>query len=317
MTQPSKILITGASGFIGQALLKRLTRDHLTVRCILRQQNQNFNHIEHILMPSMSESNDWRRALEGCDIVIHLAARVHVMHEDSKDPLSEFRKTNVVLTTNLARQAAALGVKRFIFLSSVKVNGEGTRHNVFNESQAANPQDPYAISKWEAEEALRHLSKKTDMEVVIIRPPLVYGPGVKANFLKMMRYLQRGVPLPLGNIQNKRSLVGLNNLVDFIVTCVSHPKAANQTFLISDDDDISTSNLLRLISKVMDKRPRLIPIPSKLLFWLFSMIGRGDFAERLLGSLEVDISKAKKLLSWSPPTTMEDELKETVRAMKA
>jgi nucleoside-diphosphate-sugar epimerase len=207
--------------------------------------------------------------------------------------------------------------KRFIFLSSVKVNGEKTLDKAFNESQPVNPQDAYAISKWEAEEALRNLSKNTDMEVVIIRPPLVYGPGVKANFLMMMRFLQRGVPLPLGSIQNKRSLVGLNNLVDFIVTCVTHPKAANQTFLISDGDDISTSDLLRLICKVMDKRARLIPIPSQLLFGLFSLIGRRDFADRLLGSLEVDISKAKKLLSWSPPTTMEDELKETVRAMNA
>jgi nucleoside-diphosphate-sugar epimerase len=317
MIRPNKILITGVSGFVGKVLLKRLTQDHLAVRSVLRQQNQNFNQIEHLLMPSMSESSDWRNALEGCDVVIHLAARVHVMDEDSEDPLSEFRKTNVALTTNFARQAAALGVKRFIFLSSVKVNGEVSKGKKFNESQDANPQDAYAISKWEAEEALRNLSKKTDMEVVIIRPPLVYGPGVKANFLKMMRYLQRGVPLPLGSIQNKRSLVGLNNLVDFIVTCITHPKAANQTFLISDNHDISTSDLLRLISKVMDKRARLIPIPSKLLFWLFSMIGRGDFAERLLGSLEVDISKAKKLLSWSPPATMEDELKETVRAMNA
>jgi len=316
MIRPNKILITGSNGFVGQVLLKRLMRDQFSVRCILRQQNKSFNHIERILMPSMSKSSDWSEALKDCDVVIHLAARVHVMHEDSKDPLSEFRKTNVALTTNLAIQSADLGVKRFIFLSSVKVNGESTVDKPFTESQTPNPEDAYAISKWEAEEALRNVAKDTGMEVVIIRPPLIYGRGVKANFLMMMRYLLKGVPLPLGATYNKRSLVYIDNLVDFIVSCVIHPKAANQTFFVSDDHDVSTTELLRLMSKAIGKKRILIPVPEKLLTFLLVIVGRRNIAERLLGSLEVDISKAKNLLGWRPPVTMEEGLKATMTSIR-
>lgn len=251
-------------------------------------------------------------ALRDIDVVIHLLARVHVMHDKVADPLLEFRNINVNATIVLAKTAAKLGIKRFIFLSSVKVNGESTSHKPFNESDLPNPQDAYALSKWEAEKALRKISKDTGMEVVIIRSPLVYGPNVKANFLKMMQYIKRGIPLPLGAIQNKRSLIGIDNLVDFILTTISHPKAANQTFLISDDEDISTTDLLRRIGKHMGKPARLIPLHPKILFFLFSILGRQDFGDRLLGSLEVDITKAKKLLAWSPPKTLDEGLRAAV-----
>jgi nucleoside-diphosphate-sugar epimerase len=259
-----------------------------------------------------SSNTNWADALRDIDVVIHLLARVHVMDDKVTDPLLEFRNINVNATIALANAAAKQGIKRFVFLSSVKVNGESTLHKPFSEFDVPHPQDAYAISKWEAEEALRKISKDTGMEVVIIRSPLVYGPNVKANFLKMMQYIKRGIPLPLGAIQNKRSLIGIDNLVDFIATTISHPKAANQTFLISDDEDISTTDLLRRIGKYIGKPARLIPLHPKILSFLFNILGRQDFGDRLLGSLEVDITKAKKLLAWSPPKTLDEGLRATI-----
>ncbi len=250
--------------------------------------------------------------MAGVEVVIHAAARVHVMHDESSDPLAEFRKVNVDGTLNLARQAAEAGVGRFIFISSIKVNGEGTPVGVpyVADGQAA-PADPYGISKMEAEQGLRALAAETGMEVVIIRPTLVYGPGVKANFLNMMRWLHKGVPLPFGAIYNQRSLVALDNLVDLIVTCIDHPTAANQTFLVSDGEDLSTTELLRRMGVALGKPARLLPVPSRLLEAGAAMLGKQALAQRLCGSLQVDISKTRELLNWSPPVSVDEALRKT------
>jgi nucleoside-diphosphate-sugar epimerase len=310
----SNLLITGANGFVGRALISKLVieTNHL-VRASVRKKIIQFpSQIEVVENMDASSNTNWTNALRDIDVVIHLLARVHVMDDKVADPLLEFRNINVNATIALANAAAKQGIKRFVFLSSVKVNGESTLHKPFSEFDVPHPQNAYAISKWEAEEALRKISKDTGMEVVIIRSPLVYGPNVKANFLKMMQYIKRGIPLPLGAIQNKRSLIGIDNLVDFIATIISHPKAANQTFLISDDEDISTTDLLRRIGKYIGKPARLIPLHPKILSFLFNILGRQDFGGRLLGSFEVDITKAKKLLAWFPPKTLDEGLRATV-----
>lgn len=310
----SNLLITGANGFVGRALISKLALEtNHFVRASVRKKIIQFpSQIEVLENMDASSNTNWTDALRDIDVVIHLLARVHVMDDKVADPLLEFRNINVNATIALANAAAKLGIKRFIFLSSVKVNGESTFHKPFSESDLPHPQDAYAISKWEAEEALRKISKDTGMEIVIIRSPLVYGPNVKANFLKMMQYIKRGIPLPLGAIQNKRSLIGVDNLVDFIATIISHPNAANQTFLISDDEDISTTDLLRRIGKYIGRPARLIPLHPKILSFLFNILGRQDFGDRLLGSLEIDITKAKKLLAWSPPKTLDEGLRATI-----
>ena len=310
----SNLLITGANGFVGRALISKLALEtNHFVRASVRKKIIQFpSQIEVVENMDASSNTNWTDALRDIDVVVHLFARVHVMDDKVADPLLEFRNINVNAPIALANAAAKQGIKRFVFLSSVKVNGESTFHKPFSESDLPHPQDAYAISKWEAEEALRKISKDTGMEVVIIRSPLVYGPNVKANFLKMMQYIKRGIPLPLGAIQNKRSLIGVDNLVDFIATIISHPNAANQTFLISDDEDISTTDLLRRIGKYIGRPARLIPLHPKILSFLFNILGRQDFGDRLLGSLEVDITKAKKLLAWSPPKTLDEGLRATV-----
>lgn len=236
------------------------------------------------------------------------------MRDEATDPLSEFRKVNVDATLNLAAQAANAGVRRFVFVSSVKVNGESTLSGkAFTAQQAPVPSDPYGISKWEAEQKLRFLASKTGMEVVIIRPVLVYGPGVKANFLNMMKWLYKGVPLPLGAIHNKRSLVALDNLVDLIVTCIDHPRAANQTFLVSDGEDLSTTELLQRMSKALGKRPRLLPVPAWMLETAAKVVGRQSIAQRLCGSLQVDISYTRERLGWTPPVSVDTALRKTAQ----
>ncbi|SDY00901.1 Nucleoside-diphosphate-sugar epimerase [Pseudomonas kuykendallii] len=255
---------------------------------------------------------DWRGALERIDAVVHCAARVHVMRDTSSDPLAEFRQVNVNGTLNLAEQAARAGVRRFIFISSVKVNGEGTESGkpYLADSPPA-PLDPYGISKMEAEQGLRALASETGMEVVIIRPVLVYGPGVKANFRSMMSWLSKGVPLPLGAIHNSRSLVALDNLVDLIVTCIDHPNAANQTFLVSDAEDLSTTELLQRMGRALGKPARLLPVPAPLLRAGATLLGKGAVAQRLCGSLQVDISKTRELLGWTPPVSVHEALRRT------
>ena len=235
------------------------------------------------------------------------------MHDTDGDPLAAYRVVNTEGTINLARQAAAAGVRRFVFISSVKVNGEETSPGQpFTEEDEPAPLDPYGISKLEAEQGLRDLATATGMEVVIIRPPLVYGPGVKANFLTMMRWLNKGVPLPFGALDNRRSLVALDNLVDFIITCIDHPAAAKQTFLVADGEDLSTTELLRRVGRAMGKPVRLIPVPMGLLQAGARLLGKQEMARRLCGSLQVDITKARTLLGWKPPVAVDEGLRRAV-----
>jgi len=248
--------------------------------------------------------------LGGIDVLVHCAARVHVMHENTSDPLSEFRRVNVAGTLALARQAATAGVRRFIFLSSVKVNGEETvLSHSYRADDVPSPQDPYGISKLEAEQGLMKVAADTGMEVVIIRPPLVYGSGVKGNFASMMKLVEKGLPLPLGAIHNKRSLIGIDNLVDLIIRCIDHPAAANQVFLAGDGEDLSTTELLRGVANAMGKPARLIPVPAVLLQLGATLLGKKAMAQRLLGSLQVDISKTCEVLDWKPPYTVEEGLR--------
>ena len=301
-------LVTGASGFVGQALVQQLARNNIPVRSAFRASDGVSG--SSIAVGDIGPDTHWAPALEGCDRVVHLAARVHVMNDKAIDQLTEFRRINVDGTLNLALQAAAAGVRRFVYLSSVKVNGEGTSPGrAFTEADAPNPQDAYGQSKHEAEQGLRQLSADTGMEVVVIRPPLVYGPGVKANFAALMRAVQRGWPLPLGAVHNQRSLVALSNLVDFIVTCITHPQAANQTFLVSDGQDLSTTELVRGMARAAGVPARLLPVPVWALQAGASLLGKDDAVQRLCGNLQVDISKARSLLGWVPPVSVEEELR--------
>lgn len=311
------ILITGATGFVGSRLVERLVEDNKVIRACIRQKNKIiFPGAVTTQIDELTANTDWAAALSDVKTVIHSAARVHVMNDLSADPLVEFRKVNVEGTLNLARQAATAGVRRFIFISSIKVNGEGTEPGKpYTADDTPAPSDPYGISKQEAEQGLLRLAAETGMEVVIIRPVLVYGPGVKANFLSMMKWLSKGIPLPLGAIHNKRSLVALDNLVDLIVTCLNHPAAANQVFLVSDGEDLSTSDLLRRMGKALDKPARLLPIPASWLNLAAILVGKRNVAQRLCGSLQVDITKTRKLLGWQPPLTVDQGLKRAAEGL--
>lgn len=271
--------------------------------------NIRFARIEGI-----APATDWSKALTDVKVVVHAAARVHVMRDAVAEPLAAFRLVNVEGTLNLARQAALAGVQRFVFISSIKVNGEATcAGHPFLADDEPRPADPYGISKAEAERGLRALAAETGMDMVIIRPTLVYGPGVKGNFLSMMQWLNKAVPLPFGAIHNNRSLVALDNLVDLIATCIEHPAAANQVFLVSDDEDVSTTELLRRMGEALGKPARLLPLPAWLLSTCALMLGKRALSQRLCGSLQADIAKTKKLLGWSPPVNMSDGLKGTAR----
>ena len=303
------VFLTGANGFIGSCLYRFLSKKNYRISCTVRSGSLSGHEIR---VGEVDSDTRWDAYLPGVDAVIHLCARVHIMNDRSVSSLSEFRHVNVGGTLNLARQAAAAGVKRFIFISSIKVNGEQTDPNQpLTENSPPSPTDPYSISKYEAEQGLWEISRETGMDVVIIRPPLVYGPGVKANFLRMMQWLERGIPLPLGGIKNKRSLVALDNLVDFICTCVEHPAAANQLFLVSDDHDLSTPALLHSLAGFMRTPDRVFSIPSPLLDMTARLLGKSNEIQRLCGSLQVDITKAKELLAWKPPVSVDHALKET------
>lgn len=308
-----RVLVTGGTGFIGSALTNKITADNcfelsVSVRTDVKVPGASTYHVA-----DLSSETSWSSALEGVDVVVHTAARVHVMQDSSADPLAEFRKVNVDGTLNLARQAAAAGVKRFVFLSSIKVNGESTAPGkAFQPDDLPSPKDFYGISKMEAEKALLELAQFEEMEVVVIRPVLVYGPGVKANFLSMIRWLNKGVPLPFGAIHNQRSLVFLDNLVSLIITCVDHPAAANQIFLVSDGEDLSTTQLLERLLQALNKPSRLIPIPSRFLELMARMVGKKSLSDRLCGSLQVDISKTRGLLNWTPEVSVDRALAKTV-----
>ena len=306
-----KVLATGAAGFVGDVLCRTLIKKKVPLIRVGRSSRFPIN----VAIGDMDETTDWTAALEECAVVVHLAARVHVMDDTAPDPLAAFRTVNVMGTINLARQAASAGVKRFVFISSVKVNGELTQPgDAFTEADTPNPQDAYGQSKHEAEQGLRQVSQETGMEVVIIRPPLVYGPGVRANFASLMRAVKRGWPLPLGAIHNQRSFVAIDNLVDFIVTCISHPLAANQTFFVSDGHDLSTTDLIRHMALSAGVPSRLIPVPMWALRAGGALIGKGDVVQRLCGNLQINISKSQSLLGWAPPVSIEEGLR---RAMSS
>lgn len=311
-----KLLLTGVSGFVGKAVYKHLSTKN-DYEFIISMRSSHLNHFSRAtLLPvkSIDAETDWLSGLNGVCVVIHAAARVHVMKDVVSDPLAEFNKVNVAGTLNLARQAAANGVRRFIFISSIKVNGEATQTSCpFTEDAEPAPIDPYGISKMLAEQGLMEIAKETGMDVVIIRPVLVYGPGVKANFKSMMHWLTKGVPLPLGFIGNKRSLVALDNLVDLIATCIEHPAAANQIFLVSDGEDLSTTELLQRMAKALNVPARLIPVPSFLLKISANLMGKKQIAQRLCSSLQVDISKSRELLGWRPPVSVDEALKKTAK----
>ena len=309
-----RILVTGSNGFVGKVLVFALrTRAHKIV-ATSRIQSKSENKLNDFIVGDINAATNWSAALHGADAVVHLAARVHVMSENARDSLKEFRRVNTDGTLNLARQAAAAGVKRFIFLSTIGVNGNSTSHgNIFTETSASLPHDPYSVSKHEAEVGLRAISKSTGMEIVIIRPTLVHGSKAPGNFGKLTRLVAKGLPLPLASIQNRRSLVGIDNLVDFIITCLEHPAAANETFLVSDGEDLSTPDLIRRMARAMNRLARLLPIPKSVLMAAASMFGKRDMAQRLCGSLQVDISKSRELLGWNPPVSVDEGLRRAVK----
>ena len=308
------VLLTGASGFVGRAVLDAAKRRGVDVRPVFRSLTPANGHSGAVLVPGLDGEADWSQALQGVDVVIHAAARAHVMREEALDPLTEYRRVNVQGTSNLARQTAAAGVRRFVFISSIKVNGEATSPDrPFTADDAPAPEDAYGISKAEAETELRRIAQETGMEVTIIRPTLVYGPGVKGNFSSLINWVHRGLLLPLGGvIHNRRSLVGLDNLVDLIWVCVEHPKAANQVFLISDGEDISTTELLRRIGKSLNRPARLLWVPAGLIALMASLLGKKVISKRLLGSLQVDMRKTCELLDWKPIVAVDEGLRRAV-----
>lgn len=313
------VLVTGANGFVGKKACAYLAAHGFVVKAAVRGLTGSLSsELQQIKVGEIDGQTDWRQALEKVDAVVHLAARVHVMDDKTADPLAEYRKTNVEGTLNLARQALEYGAKRFVFISSIKVNGEySLPGQPFKALDMPNPVGGYGLSKYEAECGLKQLVEKSALELVIIRPPLLYGPGVKANFYSLLRYVDLGLPLPLGAIQNRRSLLSVQNLADLIRVCLTHPSAAGQTFLASDGDAVSTPELLRSIAKTMCKPARLINIPQSTLSTLFKITGKEALVQRLCGDLEVDASATCQRLDWRPPVTFLQALADTVADYRA
>jgi len=314
-TSIGKVALSGCTGFVGSAVMKTLIANNIEGVLLARQPVPGGGNFSTFAISSIDGRTNYKDCFEGIECIIHCSARVHVMNDFSTDPLGAFREINTHGALNLARQATGFGVKRFIFISSVKVNGKYNRSGEpFKSDDNFVPDDPYGLSKYEAEQGLLALAEETGMEVVIVRPPLVYGPGVKANFASLIKWVNRGVPLPLGAVHNKRSLIALDNLVSFIVHCIDHPKAANEVFLISDGEDVSTTELLHKVAKAFGKRSLLIPVPVCLMILAARLIGKEDMANRLFGSLQVDNSKACDLLAWKPVTNMDAQLKKIADA---
>ena len=309
-----RILVTGASGFIGRALCARLLADGFLVRGVVRELSRSVSlpqGMKIVPIGSIGPDTDWTDVMNGIDSVIHLAARVHIMQERAMDPLQEFRRVNFHGTERLARQAAQSGVKRFVFMSTIGVNGSTSGSRAFNESDDLGPHNPYAVSKLDAELGLREISAKTGMEVVVVRAPLVYGPGNPGNFLRLLNAVANGWPLPVAAINNRRSLIYLGNLIDAVMRCITHPRAAGQVYLASDGDDVSTPELIRRVAAALGRRARLFPFPPALMHMAGNLLGKSAAIESLLGSLTIDSGKIRRELEWKPPYSMEEGLKET------
>ena len=310
-----KLLITGGTGFVGSAILARAAAEsEFSTVSAVRSGSSSVSMADQICkIAGLAEGTDWSTCLQDVDVVVHCAARTHVMREEAVDPLAEFRSVNVEGTLGLARQAARAGVRRFVFLSSVKVHGECTDGmHPYQESDALRPEDPYGVSKAEAEAGLKQICAESDMEYVIVRPPLVYGRGVKGNFSTLIRLAGLPVPLPFGAVRNQRSMVYIENLVDLVFAVIRHPAAGNEEFLVCDGDDLSTTRLLQLLRQALGRRPMLLPVPEKLLSLVFGILGKQDLAGRVMGFLQVDCSKARELIGWAPPFTAEYGIRHTI-----
>ena len=306
------IAVTGASGFVGRALCQALAGQGVPFRALVRAPDATLPNA--CVVGDIGSDTDWTAALQGVSCIVHCAARVHVMHDTETDPLAAFRRVNVEGTRQLAHSAARAGVRRLVFLSSLKVLGEQTAPGLrFNSDTLPAPEDAYGRSKWEAEQALWAISERTGLEVVVVRPPLVHGPGVKANFLRLMQAVARGLPLPFGQVHNQRSLLALGNLTDLLQLCTRHPDAPGQVFLASDDQDVSTPELVRELAAAMGRPPRLLPVPVSWLRWAGRLTGRAHQIERLIGSLQVDIGHTREVLDWSPRLTLQQGLRLTVQ----
>jgi UDP-N-acetyl-alpha-D-quinovosamine dehydrogenase len=317
--ESSRFLITGATGFVGSALVRRLLQDNfsITVTVLPGEDPGNLpENVKRVIVPPLSDHSDYSTCLQDIDIVVHLAARVHVMQEIASNPLQEFRKVNLHGTERLARQAAKAGVKRFVFLSTIGVNGNMSGSRVFTEEDVPRPHNNYSISKLEAEISIREISEMTGMEVVIARAPLVYGPGNPGNFLSLLRVISKGIPLPLASVSNQKSFLYVENLVDALASCATHPAAADQTYLVSDGEDVSTPDLIHRVSSALGRPARLFPVPASLIRLAGKLTGKSAAVERLLGSLTVNSSKIRNELGWRPPFSMHEGLRETARWYK-
>lgn len=304
-----KVLVTGPDGFVGNAVCSQLLAKGRQVRGAQWKAALLTESCESVIVGNIDSRTEWGLALENIDAVVHLAARVHIMDDTAEDPLKAFREVNVAGTRHLAEAAAKAGVKRFVFISSIKVNGESTSgRSAYSEKDDPAPEDPYGISKYEAEIALREIEAESGMEVVILRPPLLYGPSVKANFLKLIQFVDKGIPLPLGGIHNKRSLLSLTNFSDLISQCIEAPAAGGKTFLVSDGDDVSSPELVCRIAKALGKSSRLLPLPENIMKLAGKLTGKSEQVQRLCSSLQIDSSNVRKTLDWQPPCTMEQEL---------